>query len=140
MTFTITFDALIEQNAIIVIYTTIIIATIPFDYSLYFFFSCPFSRMNIHVVYGILLFSLPLTLTSNQNAIIKNLGDISFFEKTWTHTHDIDLKDYVENAIVLQNATDNLIKICGKTPDDTNCKYFQKNIEKNAAMAQKEIN
>lgn len=96
--------------------------------------------MNIHIVYGILLFLLPLTWSSNENAIIKNLGVISFFEKTWTHTINLNLKEYIENGLILQNATENLIKICGKMPDDTNCKYFQDNVEKNAAIAQREIN
>lgn len=95
--------------------------------------------MNINVTSGFILFLLPLALTSNEYVVIKNLGDISFYEKTWTHTNNLNLKEYVENFIVLQNATENLIKICKKTPKDSNCEYFRENLKRDALLAQKDI-
>lgn len=89
--------------------------------------------------YALLLLSLPLTMTSDPNVILNKIGDISFFEKTWTLTNDINLRNYVENAIVLQNATDKIIKICNNIPNDINCKYFEENVQRNAIMAKKEI-
>lgn len=94
--------------------------------------------MNIYVAIGISLFILPFVLT-NEYTIIKKLGDITFFEKHWKYTNDLNLKEYVENAIVLQNVTDRLSKICEHLERDTNCKYFEQNIKNSAISAQKKI-
>lgn len=110
------------------------ILTIPFSLSF------TFLRMYSKITGGLILFLLPLTLATHEYAIVENLGDISFFEQTWTHTNNLNLRKYVENSIVLQNATDKLIKICELRSNDTNCHYFRENVEKNALIAQNEIN
>lgn len=96
------------------------------------------SRMKI--TNGLILILLPLGLSSNEFAIIKNMGKISFFDKMWTHTNYLNLKKYVENSFVLQNATASLIKICNTKPENTNCEYFRRNMEQNALQVRNEIN
>lgn len=95
--------------------------------------------MTSYTIYSVILYIIPLTLTSNQNAITKDVGKISFFEKTWTHTFDLSLQSYIENAILLQNVTDQLIHICEHIPNDIKCKYFRENVEKSANAAKKDV-
>lgn len=93
--------------------------------------------MKSYATIGIVLCFFPMTWTSRQYAVMKSIGQIAFYEKTWTLTNDLSLKKYVENSLVLQNATNNLVRICGNLPHDTN---IRKNVEENAMLAQKEIN
>lgn len=93
----------------------------------------------MHSVYCTVLFIVFSTATSSQNTMVKNIGKISFFEKTWTHSFDLSLDSYINNAILLQNITIELVQACKDTPDDVKCQYFKNNIERNAAMAQKDI-
>lgn len=86
-----------------------------------------------------ILSALPFILASNQGVIMKNIGQINFYEKTWIHTFDLNLESYINNAILLQNVTNELMLACKTIPNDLKCQYFEKNIERNAAMAQKDI-
>lgn len=80
-----------------------------------------------------------MTITSQPSAITKNIGQLSFFEKTWTQTFDLSLQSYIDNAILLQNVTLKLVDICKNIKDNKKCQYFKKNVEKNAIMAQKDL-
>lgn len=138
MTFTITFTH--ESDRILPLFSFFFITFLwpKFAYSRNAFLCQFLSRMKI--TNGLILILLPLCLSSSKFAIIKDMGDISFFERMWTHTNHLNLKKYVENSFVLQNATATLIKICDTKPENTNCEYFRRNVEQNALQARNEIN
>lgn len=91
-------------------------------------FFCIF-RMTRYTTYLIVIYFIPLTLASNH-AIIKDIGNIGFFEKMWTNTFDLNLQAYIENAILLQNVTEKLARVCKHIPDDIKCDYFKKKCRK----------
>lgn len=90
-------------------------------------------------IYCILLLSLQAYAIDNHNAITKDIGLISFYERNWQLIYALDLKTYVENALILRNTTKGISDLCDIMPNEQNCKYFQQNIEANVEIAQKEI-
>lgn len=87
----------------------------------------------------IILYILHLTEAGTTNVVTKECGTISFYERDWTHTYTLGLKDYVENAWVLRNTTSKIKQRCDNEPMNENCIYFQKNLEANADMVEREV-
>lgn len=62
-----------------------------------------------------------LTLQHNSSILKKSLGEISFFDKTWTLNYEIDIRNYFKNAEKILNSTTELDNICNDLFDKKSC-------------------
>lgn len=95
--------------------------------------------MNFNVIWHVLLFTLIHFVAANREGLIRDHGNIIFFDNTWTFNFHLNLKSYVENAVILENSTIALIKLCQDLPAETNCQFFIHNLREEAKNAQKDI-
>lgn len=99
-------------------------------------------RMARSTIHHIILFmcATSMYMSNGMNVITKDIGTVNFFEQDWISTFHLNLKSYVENALILRNTTKVINEICTQTPDDQNCKFFGKNIEANTDIVMRELN
>lgn len=79
------------------------------------------------------------TMTTNREVLIKDQGKIIFYENTWTLSFYLNLKSYVENAIILENSTNNLLNLCNIMSTKNNCQFFIDNLREEAQFVQRDI-
>lgn len=98
-----------------------------------FFFS--YRKMNVYTIWHAFTFFHVFTIlcscataTSNQEVLIKKHGKVIFYDNTWTHSFHLNLKSYVENAMILENSTNSLINLCNVLPTENNCQFFVDNL------------
>lgn len=85
------------------------------------------------------LFALIYFASANQEVLIKDHGKIILYDDTWTLNFHLNLKAYVENAILLENSTIALINLCRDLPNESNCQFFIRNLREEAKDAQNDI-
>lgn len=104
------------------------------------FLSINRDKMNYNAVWHALLFAfIYSSMAANQEVLLRDHGKIIFFDNTWTFNFHLNLKSYVENALILENSTIALIKLCRDLPTETNCQFFIQNLREEAKNAQRDI-
>lgn len=99
------------------------------------------NRMARTIKYCLILCAIAFSMQIcyGTNVITKDIGTVSFYERDWTIQFNLNLKSYVENALILRNTTNKLMDICATLQNEQNCKYFRKAIEINTDIVTREL-
>lgn len=76
---------------------------------------------------------------NNKTASIRDIGQIEFIERKWTLGFDLNLQAYLDNAVVLEDASSKLTNICNRRQNDVNCKYFELNIKRDTEAVERDV-
>lgn len=77
---------------------------------------------------------------TNQQMLIKKLGNIAFIEKHWTITRELNITEYLENAVNLNKGINELIAACDDMKEKNSCRFQVDNFENNLDSIEANVN